>query len=210
MEHSAKEKEVFDFFTDAVGEIQVPFLASGCEGYVGVRVQMILAFTFAEILSNFWDCYINGGGQSRGPEDKVKEWFNAYCATNRNKFYKTGPYFKKLGIQPLLDLRNSLVHFFGMSPQKSGKHIVLGSSHMDVITFEKYKKGFGADVAVLKPIEFYQLFKEGGLLMMEKMLENVRLSATNEDKKWEHVEGIDRIFKKFMVEGAVQLKIPHS
>lgn len=201
-QHQAKERQVMAFFNESVEEVKRVFFADGCEKIVGVRLQMIAAFTLAEILSNFWDCYIN---EKRGPDQRIRAWFDTFCAVQENETYKENPYFKNLGIDPLLSLRHSLVHFFGMSPQKIGKQIALGSSNMDPVTFEKYKKGFSSDIAVFKPVDFYNLFKDGGLLMLNGMMENVHASGTDETRKWKHVEGVDRIFQKFQSEGAMSL-----
>ena len=205
-EHALKEKAVMTFFKEAVKEVQAAF-AEGSDRFVGVRMQMIAAFTFFEVLSNFWECYIN---RHRGPNERLTDWFKTFCETNNNETYKTNAYFKNLGVEPILDLRHSMVHFFGLSPQRPDKQIALGSSHMDKETFEKYEKGFKGDVAVFKPTQFYELFQKGGLLMIEKMLDNIHSSNKDENKKWEHIEGINRIFEKFKSEGAMQIVIPKS
>lgn len=204
-EHTIREKAVINFFNEAVREFQVSFLATGCERFIGVRIQTIIAFTFVEVLSSFWDCYIN---KQRGPDARIQEWFNTFCELDKNVIYKNNPYFKNLGVKPLIDLRHSLIHFFGMSPQKIGKQITLCSSDIDDETFEKFKNKFTKNIAVLKPIDFYQLFKEGGLLMIQKILENVEVSKINENKKQDHIKGINRIFQKFQTEGAMQILIP--
>lgn len=204
-EHELRERAVMQFFTDITEEVKTIFFTPDCEKIVSIRIQTITAFVFAEVLSNYWDCYTK---QNRAPTARLTDWINIFCGTDENSTYQTIHHFQTLGAEPLLELRHSLIHFFGLSRQKEGKQITLGSSDMDDEVFKKFEKGFTSGVAVLKPIHFYQLFRDGALLMMNKMLTNVRLSVTDESKKQEHINGISRIFDKFQAEGAMQVVIP--
>lgn len=206
-DHQEKEKRVIEFFNQAIEEVKMAFFAPKAPEIVGIRLQMISAFTLAEVLSNFWDSYTN---QSRKPDARLTDWLNTFCMTDKNKMFKSSLYFSKLGTEPLINLRHSLIHFFGLSPQKLNKQIALGSSHMDERTFQQFSEGFISNVAVFKPIDFYNLFKDGGLLMLNIMLDNVHESQVDASKKWQHIEGINRIFQKFQIEGAIQILIPKS
>ena len=205
-EHNAKEKVVMNFFTEAVLDFQTSFLAKGCERFISPRVQTIISFTFAEILSSFWDCYTDS---RKTPDARMIEWFNNFCSTDKNITYKNNHYFEKLGIEPLLQLRHSLVHFYGMSRQQTGKEIALISSDANDEFSEKLKNSLkNKNVAVLKPIDFYNLFKDGGLLMMKAMINNIESSHVDKEKEKYHIEGINRIFEKFKAEGAMQFFAP--
>jgi hypothetical protein len=46
------------------------------------------------------------------------------------------------------------------------------------------------------------MMRQGGLLMFEVMMRNIRASGIDETKKWAHIEGMNRVYEKVGAEGA--------
>lgn len=199
-EHPEKEAEVFAFFNDAVEDVKRVFMVSGIDKIVSPRLQVICAFALAEVFASYWDRYTSS--PPMGSDDRFHVWFTRFCTATKNETYAGSEDFKRLGVESLMQLRHSLVHFFGLSVQTPGKQMALASNDMDKETFGRFKGGFKSTVAVMKPIEIYSLFRDGALLMLGEMQENIRRSATEGERKWLHVEGINRIYNKFKNEGA--------
>lgn len=204
-EHAEKEKEVMDFFNGLVKDVKKLLFLEEAKGVVSERMQTIACFVLMEVFSNYWSIY---NSKNETPEERLITWYKLFCSSDENKTYKENEYLKKLGYAPLLKLRHSLIHFYGMSEQEEGKYITLISKDIDQETFEKYKKGFKKGIAVLKTTDLYEFFKDAGLLMLKHFLINIQKSGQDEDKKWEHIEGINRIHDKFKKEGATEILIP--
>ncbi len=189
------------FFQEAVSEIQAAFLTDGVEKYVGPRLQLVAAYTLAEVFSSYWDIY---RAFDKNPDERMRTWLGEFCFTSDNDTFQKNPYFKRLNAQDLISLRNSLIHFFGLSDQAAtSMQIAFAQSHMKDDEFAEYISKFPKTVVAFKPIDFYHLFKDGALLMLNVLLDNIHQAAKDESKKWEHIEGINRLYEKVMKEGAV-------
>lgn len=206
--HPKKEKEVIDFLTQASSEVGMLFFGKDCGKIVGARMQLVCAFTLADVFSNYWDLYLPPSAHtgSRGSNDKFRNWAEKFCFTDANKTFTEKREFA-MGAEPMLDLRHSLMHFLGLSPQDKGIKIVLATNSVPPEIMEKYKKGFGQSTVVLQPVNFYDLFRDAGILMLQAMGKNIEDSKDNDSAKWEHIEGVHRIFEKFQLEGAKQITI---
>jgi hypothetical protein len=199
-ENDASEKQVFNFFNDAVNEVKTVF-AKGCESYVSPRIQMIDAYTLAEVFASYWAVYAATG--IIGPNERLKDWYRTFCSVAENQTYISRRQFKKMNDVRAVAQRNALIHFYGMS-----ENVAIASSNMDDDTFNKYERRFKTSVAVFRTVDFYDLFRDGAVLMLTRIRENIKIAATDKKAEMAHLEGIARLLRKFQLEGGVQMPIP--
>jgi hypothetical protein len=65
----------------------------------------------------------------------------------------------------------------------------------------------GINIIQLKPNDLHVLVKEGGILMLNEMSQVIADSRNSEEKKWQHIEGVNRIYVKIRKEGAKKMKV---
>ncbi len=208
-DHNENEKKVFRFFNETIEDIGSVFVIKKETGnsYVSQRVQIISVFTFIDVTAHYWFEYL--GRKDGTPKIRFLDWTNNYCFTDKNPNYFDE--FKMMGSDKLYSLRNSLVHFFGLGESDPMYQFALVPNNATGEKVEEWRKGFknrGHNVILFRPKTFYDFIIEGALLMLEDMRANIDASGIDENKKWKHIEGINRIFQKIMKEGAVKVPLP--
>ena len=209
--HSLKDKEVFLFFREVTEDIGSAFVLEKETGndYVAQRVQLIVVFTFIDTMANYWFEYL--GRKDGTPKIRFNDWCNAYCFNNKNHEYKGD--FLKINAENLYNLRSSLVHFFGLGERDTSFALMIAPNKAKDEEIDKWRKGFkkiGHDGVFIKPKQLHNFVTEGGLLMLDDMRSNIEGSGIDENKKWQHINGIDRIYKKIMLEGAARIQLPQE
>jgi hypothetical protein len=51
---------------------------------------------------------------------------------------------------------------------------------------------------------------EGAIKMLDEWRAIIDEAQNNEARKWEHIEGIDRIYQKIQLEGALKVNLPEG
>lgn len=205
--HSEKDKMVFQFFGDTLEDIGTIFHKNqkGLE-VVSSRVQLIAIFTLVDVLASYWYEYHNQTGEGK-PRARFVSWMNEFCFTDVNKDFP-GSEYQKITADRLYDFRSSLVHFFGLSrtdedtfgivpDDEEAKRLMEG--------FIKRQRNKGKTMYMVDSKKLHSLVSEGAILMLNGWSQTINEAQTNEGKKWSHIEGIDRIYKKVMLEGAVRV-----
>lgn len=119
IQHKEKDDKVFYFFKEVLDDIGSVFVHndSGKE-LVSSRVQVVIVFTLIDIVASYWFAY---HGRTGTPTQRFTEWMNKYCFIPGNKEFSNSAYTKPNG-ERLFELRNSLVHFFGLASKKDALH----------------------------------------------------------------------------------------
>jgi hypothetical protein len=208
-EHQQKDDAVFQFFKIATEEINSVFaVRADGKNYTSERVQLVCIFTLVDIVANYWYEYL---GRTNGtPRSRFEEWVNKYCLNDQNPEY-VGTDFVYLTANDIYATRSSLIHFFGMSGL-SGRHkLTFATNSISDDFIARYKKKFqerGHSILVVKPKKLHNLVLEGTLLMLFDWKQIIAEAQRDEEKKWQHIEGIDRIYQKIQLEGAMKVEIP--
>lgn len=206
--HQQKEKETFAFFTEVIeGEINVTLLQNEKnEDLIPLRTQLILSFVLSEVLASYWYEF---KGITGTPTERFIEWYKEFCKTTQNKIYKQHSHWATMPPDRLFELRNSLIHFMGLSAPKDYIYFSLVSNDLPDSDFAQYEQGLsknGNTTFVIKPKEFNLLIKEGGVLMLNRWARDIReANDGNIEKRDQYICGIDRIWRKIQSEGAVKI-----
>ncbi|MES3005480.1 MAG: SEC-C domain-containing protein [Patescibacteria group bacterium] len=205
-DHPSRNKKVFQFFTQAIEDINTAFRKDDKNrDIVASRVQMVTIFTFIDIMASYWFEYL---GKTGTQQERFLGWFSKYCLTTDNKEYKDNTEMKKITAPRAYSFRNSMVHFFGLSGFEEDKYMLLATNDRPEIEVEELKKRLkkkSRAVVITKSEEWHRLITSGAMLMLEEMQNDIDKSQTDEATAYAHVHGIDRIFQKTQKEGAVKI-----
>lgn len=208
-EHQKKDDAVFKFFREAMEDVGSVFRTDEQQRiYASERAQTVVVFTFADVVANYWYEYLDKTGK---PSERFLTWINRYCINEHNSSY-CGTDFTKLSAERMYSFRSSMVHFLGISNPKEEKVAIgITSNRISDDEIQKWRAGFqqaGHTAIIFKPKQLYNLILDGAMLMLDDWKNIIDLSQTDEIKKWEHIEGIDRIYRKIRLEGAVLVAVP--
>lgn len=203
--HAEKDKMVFQFFGDTLEDIGTIFYKNEKElEVVSSRVQLIAIFTLVDVLANYWYEYRN---QTGTPKERFNTWLNAFCFTHENKEFP-GSEYQKITADRLYDFRSSLVHFFGLSRTDENTFGIVPNDEEAKRLMEgfiKRQRNNGKTMYMVDSKKLHSLVSEGAILMLNGWSQIIQESQTVEAKKWSHIEGINRIYDKVMLEGAVRV-----
>ncbi|TSC76390.1 MAG: hypothetical protein G01um101429_1159 [Parcubacteria group bacterium Gr01-1014_29] len=206
--HQKKDDSVFKFFKEATEDIASVF-AMDLEhrNYTTERVQLICVFTLIDVIANYWYEYLRKNGTQ---QERFLAWVKKYCLTDSNPEYR-GTDFAHLSAENLYAVRSSMVHFLGIAGLGDKYKLTFATNRMSDEFIAKYQKRFqdyGHHVLVVKPKKLHNLILEGTVLMLMEWKKVIDEAQTDEATKWQHIEGIDRIYQKIQLEGAVKVAIP--
>lgn len=207
--HIERDKEVFEFFSNIATESNIVFLkAENGTDRIPLRTQMIISFTLMDVLASYWYEYL---GKTATITVRSCSWYDTFCKTEKNTEYIKDKQLKILGSERLYQFRNSLVHFMGMSEGKDNIYMSLASNDLPEDEKDKFIKGLETKDyknIIIRPNDFHNLIKQGGIMMLNEMQKIIEQSHTDDGKKKEHIDGIERIFNKIQLEGAVGIYKP--
>ncbi|MFA6593891.1 MAG: SEC-C domain-containing protein [Candidatus Buchananbacteria bacterium] len=203
-EHNDREKKVFRFFNEVIEETNIILLKSE-DGHdkIQSRIQMIIIFSLVDMLGGYWYTFLGQNGKTL---ERPKNWYNKYCATEENIHYKD--FWTELNVERLYVFRNSLVHFFGLGEKYDNIYISLASNNLPDKTHKNWQEEFskkGDKTIIIRPEDFYNLIKEGGVLMLKEWGNMIKQAQTNRDKECYYINGIERVWDKIRKEGAVRI-----
>lgn len=209
--HQKRDDAVFKFFKQVMEDVGTAFRTDKQNRpYIAERAQVTVAFTFVDVLSSYWYEY---AGKTGTQSERFIEWVGRYCLTQNNPLYDHTD-FAKLSVERMYSFRNSMVHFFGISnPLEENIAIGIVSPRVLDDEIQRWRKAFemaGHTAIIFTPKQLYDLVLEGSLLMLDEWKTVIELSQTDEAKKWGHIEGIDRIYKKIQLEGAALVEVPQT
>ncbi|MFC1662890.1 hypothetical protein ACFL04_01830 [Patescibacteria group bacterium] len=208
LSHAEKEKQVFQFFNDVIiREINVVHLRDpkGNDA-IPLRVQTVLTFSLLDILASYWFEFQD---LQDTPKNRFQRWYDVFCKTDNNEEYKRGSDWKNVSSARLYNLRSSLVHFFGLSQESEGTYFSLVSNELpekDRKELSKLTNKHGKKTVVFRPRDFHKLISSGGVLMLESWQSMIQeANRGDEEKKKNYIDGINRIWSKIQLEGAVMV-----
>lgn len=209
LSHEQREAEVFSFFNGVISETSAIYLKNDNNiDIIPLRIQMIIIFSLIDIFASYWYEY---KGEVDGQKDRFISWYENFCRINKNKEYINKHIWSEISSNRMYNFRSSLVHFFGMSEKSEEIYLALVSNYLQKVEMEALELQINktAKSIIIKPHEFYILVKNGATLMLESWIQNIRqANEGNNDKKTEHIDGIERIWEKIQKEGAVQIMKP--
>ncbi|QQS59275.1 hypothetical protein IPN35_00065 [Candidatus Peregrinibacteria bacterium] len=199
--HDKREKKVVAFLTQSTEEINQAFSIIDGKPIINDRPKLILVFTALDIFYTYWQEYL-----SKKVSQKIgfPSWIDSFCFVKENKVYQSNPCLKKITSQQLYELRNSMVHFYGLRRKTDNVNLMVISDlkdqeYIDELTQEFDNKTKGVNV-ILQPKLLRDLIWEGGILMMGKMIDNLRSSPNK------HIEGIKNIHTEVIERGAARIE----
>lgn len=209
-EHKKKDDLVFRFFRESMEDIGSVFAMDDKKrNYTSERVQLICVFTFVDVIASYWYEYLGRSGTQR---ERFLGWVQKYCLTNENLLY-AGTDFAQLTAGNLYAFRSSMVHFFGIAGLEDDYKLSIATNRISDKLIEKWKQGFrerGEQVLIIKPKQLHNLMLEGAVKMLDEWKVIIDEAQNNELKKWEYIEGINRIYQKIQLEGALKMNIPEE
>ena len=208
--HQKKDDEVFKFFKEAMKDIGSVFtMDAEKRNYTSERVQLVCVFTFVDVVASYWYEYLNKTGTQR---ERFVEWVERYCLTAENQEY-SGTDFEHLTAGNFYAFRSSMVHYFGIAGLEGDYKLSIATNRIDDKLIEKWRQGFrehGTSVLIIKPKKLYNFVLEGAVVMLGEWKKIIDEAKSNEEKKGQHIEGIDRIYQKIQLEGAAKVSIPEQ
>ncbi len=117
--------------------------------------------------------------------------------------------WKELSAERLYSFRNSLVHFFGLGEEKEGVYMALAPNNLPDQLHDKWQKEFlkrGKRTVVIRSQDFYDLVREGAILMLGEWQDIIKQAQTNRKREQDYVDGIKRVRSKIEKEGAVRVE----
>src|SRR3989344_1881859 len=195
-EHQKKDDTVLKFFLKEATEDIASVFATDSQkrNYTSERVQLVCVFTLIDVIANYWYEYLGRNGTQ---QNRFLEWVNKYCLTNTNPEYKDAD-FVHLSAKNLYAVRSSMVHFLGIAGLDGDYKLTFATNRMSDDFIETYRKGFlerGHHVLIVKPKKLHDLILEGTILMLNEWKKVIDEAQSDENKKWEHIEGIDRLYQ---------------
>ncbi len=205
-EHNEREKFVFRFFNEVLEDTNV-ILLKNKEGddKLPLRVQMIIAFSLIDVLGSYWYEYLGKTGKT---SERAQKWYEQFCLNDKNPNLLTPQDWSRISSDRLYQFRNSLVHFFGLSEKSDGIYFALAPNNLPDDKHKDWQKQFskkGDESFIIKPANFYDLIREGAVLMLNEWSEVIKNAQTSPEHEKSHIEGIERIFNKINKEGAVKV-----
>ena len=207
-DHQKKDDAVLKFFLKEATEDIASVFAMDSEhrNFTSERVQLICVFTLVDVIANYWYEYLGKNGTQR---DRFLEWVKKYCLVDTNPEYRDTD-FVHLSAENLYAVRSSMVHFLGIAGLDGEYKLTFATNRMSDDFIARYQKGFrerGHHVLVVKPKKLHNLILEGTILMFSDWKKVINEAQSDEGKKWQHIEGIDRIYQKVQLEGALKIEI---
>lgn len=203
--YDKKIKIVMDFLMKASDEISdiFRFKNQNKKDVISAPVQLILIFTFIDIVANYHLAYL--GTDDPGPTKKFLDFVEKFCFTNKNIYFKERKHLKNVNASDLKNLRNGLVHFYGIGTQKN---IIIASNDLgdDEILKVVNNNSLDKEPIVVIPMELYLIVQGATELFFENF--NITEEHTAQEKILK-MYALDRIIKKIEKEGAVHI-MPHD
>lgn len=173
--------------------------------YLPLRSQMIVLFSNLEVLFCLSIAYQNKTDNDKEIRDAAKDskvvrkFINSYCLTEKNEWFKKNKgIISGISAKKLRGLRNSLTHFFSVSPSISIVPAVLDEKARKLEKIFK-ENGFQKPVFI-SPEDLYEMTKGAGRLAIEEWNDDSRRNQT------EFKEGILAIKSVIEKNGAAIIK----
>lgn len=202
--YDKKIKIVIDFLTKANDEINDIFRFKNQDekDVISASVQLILIFTFIDIVANYYHAYL--GIEDPGPTKKFINFVEKFCFTNKNTYFNERRHMKNVTASDLKNLRNGLVHFYGIGTQKN---IIIASNDLrdDDILSVVSKNSIDKEPIIIIPMELYMIVQGATDLFFENF--NIIEEHTAEEKILK-MYALDRIIEKIEKEGAMHVIKP--
>ncbi len=197
-----KIKKIIKLLEEADDEISDIFRFKNQENkdVISSNVQLILVFTFIDILGNYYDAYV--GNKESGATKKFKDFVRDFCLVDENIYFKNRKHMKGITVEALKNLRNGLVHFYGIGFQKN---ILIASNDLpdEFITEAISKHSIDKDPIVVIPSELQMIVQGAAELFIRNFNINEQDSG---QEKMEKMNAVDRILNKIEGEAAVLVK----
>lgn len=202
--YDKKIKMVMDFLTKASDEISdiFRFRNQDKKDVISAPVQLILIFTFIDIVANYYHAYL--GIDDSGPTKKFYDFVEKFCFTNKNNYFNERKHLKNITAGDLKNLRNGLVHFYGIGTQKN---IVIASNDLkdDEILSVVNNNSLDKEPIVVIPMELYMIVQGATELFFENFS---IIEEHTAQEKISKMYALDRIIEKIEKEGAIHINPP--
>lgn len=163
-----------------------------------VRIRMLIAFSFLEVLCNIYNSYFD---LKLGNRELMRLWLREYCLNEKNRVYSVHPYLNLVDDEYMYSFRCSIVHALALPEPKSESKISICIPNGDETTevIRKMDEGFkkvGHTVAFISADQMMKMIIEGYYLM-HPLLYKVPTMATKTD-----FDSMKRVVDEFARRGA--------
>ncbi len=178
------------------------------KGVISARLQLIALFTLIDILGNYYNEFLGKGSTTH--TERFNTFVETFCFSDQNEKFKERKHMKGINANTLRNLRNGLVHFYGIGTQKD---IIIISSDLVSSADEKadeimkgiQRSSISKDPVIVEPSELKDIIKRGASLMAYQFgIDDVE--AVSDAYKLGQAQAIDRVWKKIMAEGSLFIK----
>ncbi|MFA6428028.1 MAG: hypothetical protein WCW02_00590 [Candidatus Buchananbacteria bacterium] len=194
------EKHVIEYFNNIWQEINESIEILRKNNYRMVKSEVCLALIIADAFSRFREIILTGK-EEKNNESRFKEWFNDYVFNSSNLIYSKYRNDMKYDSSNIWQLRNSLIHFYGLPTNPT---IALGT--LDYETAKKfketvYKSHDGMQVLVVNPLILIKAILHGLLVQLQSFVDIIK--GNDDCKKEAYAKGIVKCYEIIQAEGSV-------
>lgn len=164
-------------------------------------MQLIGTFTVIDVLANYWYQYLGITGK---PSERFNEYVNNFVFTNDNQEFSQRKYLQNISSEDLGDLRNNVVHFYGLGA--SHKFCIIPnlskiSSSDEIDRMIKSFKKINKNLIFIQPFEFKKIITESAIVMLQRFQSDGSLAKNDKDRIL-YCHNVERIYQKLQNEGA--------
>lgn len=207
--HDKREEAIFNYIEDIVREVASSFFQNDKKQYVlGARAQLIICFSFIDVLTNLICKYENldlkGSSKKKSMHERqFKYFFQEFIDKKKNTAFKNTKFLQGINAAQLYHIRCSLVHWFGNGGLCKGKQITIATDRTPNKIIDQF---LTIGSLILMPLELKETLINAIELIMNRLLSNIENANKDKNLRVHHVRGIDRCYQKFLEEGAISIK----
>lgn len=223
-EHDKREKILMEYHKRAVNGLESLFYKrksgehKGCY-IVHVGMQLAGIFTFIDVGGNYWNLYLDRKRITKKGEvielthkEMFDNFVNELCFIDDNNEFKDNKFLKGITAENLRTVRNNITHFYGLGTE----NVIISTNPNPNMSLEEIEKWFEKmkkrkpEVVFIVPEQLKRVALDGMRLMFMKMLGNIAKAQTDEEARDEHIDGIYRIYDKWLKDGSIYVEIPKN
>ncbi len=199
-EFDVVEKEFLAYLKDVHGRIHDSVNSLHTKEGKHINSQLCLMFIGADTFSRFDRVFqgMNEQDIDRNNKERFSKWLKDFVLTEKNEAYSKFKSEINCDETLLWELRNSLLHFYGLPNfEKLKKHVGFVSGFGNVVEIERLFKEKGRRVHLIEPIRLINAINEGLLVQLMQMMEMIKTNPS------EYIKGVLLAHKLIQLEGAV-------
>jgi len=197
-EFEKKEKEVIDILVAKSGDLTNSLSVLEKTGENHLKSQTVLLMVMIDIFSRFELIFEGKNEKQVKNSARFIGWLNKYAFTDQNEDYKNYKQFINCSAEQTYQIRNALLHFYGLPPRTKDEAICYINGQM---TKEKREEFLKKNMRVVDVRSLENVIRQGVLLQFE-YLKRIQ----KEDSK-KYISGILGMYEITKWEGTKTINI---